>query len=219
MLSTLAGVKAYLGIAPSDETNDVFLTFQLSVVSEAIEGYCGRKFESADYTQFFYSDEMRYSQQLPVFHYPIVSIFSIFEDTVELTQDYRVETDLGFIVREKSFWLPNVSVLGNEKVTVNYKAGYAIIPYPVQYVLFSIIQEKYNKKKAGIDINFGTDIQRVSIPGALSIDFDYTLDANQRQNAYGNILGNYLNVLDPYRSERSIIGRMGRIYIQPYVEV
>jgi hypothetical protein len=73
-------------------------------------------------------------------------------------------------------------------------------------VELSIIEERYNKKKSGISLNFGSDVQRVSIAGTISVDFDYSLQSNERVSAYGTILGNYINVLDQYRSERVLTG-------------
>jgi len=87
-----------------------------------------------------------------------------------------------------------------------YVAGYAALPAPIKSVELSILEERYNKKKSGISLNFGSDVQRVSIAGTISVDFDYSLQSNERVSAYGTILGNYINVLDQYRSERVLTG-------------
>lgn len=215
MLVTLQDMKDYLG--ETTGTLDTFLTLQLEIISEAIEGYCGRKFLENTYTQYFYQDEIGFTEELPLYHYPINSVTSIEEAGVLLTDGFRVESEVGLLIRERYFWLQHrisVPTLAIPKIKVIYDAGYSVLPAPLQYVVFSWVQEKYNRKKAGIDLNFGSDVQRISIPGALSIDFDYTLDNNQRVNSFGNIVGNYMNVLDPYRSERPILGRMGRTYVE-----
>jgi len=85
-------------------------------------------------------------------------------------------------------------------------AGYATIPTIILTVLDSLVQERYNKKVAGVDLNFGSDVQRVSIPGTISIDFDYSLSNNERKSSYGSIIGSYANILDDWRSERSVVG-------------
>ena len=74
--------------------------------------------------------------------------------------------------------------------------------------------ERYNKKSSGVDLNFGSDVQRVSIPGAISIDFDYSLSNNERKSAYGVILGSNSNILDDWRSERSVIGSGKLEYVE-----
>jgi hypothetical protein len=57
-----------------------------------------------------------------------------------------------------------------------------------------------------VALNFGSNVQRISVPGVMGIDFDYTLSTNERNNKYGMILGDYLNVFDNYRSERTLVG-------------
>ncbi len=47
----------------------------------------------------------------------------------------------------------------------------------------------------------------------MSIDFDYTLQANERKTGFGMILGNYVNILDQYRSERPLIGAIKENYV------
>ncbi len=216
MLVSLADMKAFLDIDPMDTTQDVFLTLQLNIISETIESYCGRKFLQGNYTQYYYLDEMGNTEEVQAYHYPVVSVSSILENDTALTDSYRIEKEIGLFIREKRLWLQSSFVSWSvvPKLTIAYSAGYAAIPYAIQYVVTSWVQEKYNRKSAGIDLNFGSDVQKVSIPGALSIDFDYTLTNNDRSNAFGNIIGNYVNVLDPYRSERRIIGKLGRTYVQ-----
>ena len=87
------------------------------------------------------------------------------------------------------------------------------MPTTIQYVVKAIVEERYNKKLSGVSLNFGSDVQRISIPGTISIDFDYTLTSNDRVNAFGNLLGSYLNLLDFYRSERAILGASRLNYV------
>lgn len=213
-IASLDDIKKFLAVTVDEF--DEFLSLQAEVMTEAIEGYCGRKFHQGSYTQTFYRDEIdTITKELFLYHYPLISVQSITPvdfngNELDAITNFRKDIEVGSIIRE---W-PNYWFLEGEKIKVSFSAGYAKIPAPVRSVFFSLIQEKYNRKVQGLDLNFGTDIQRVSIPGALSIDFDYTLDSNQRVNAFGNIIGNYLNILDPYRSERVITGRMGRIYVE-----
>ena len=80
MLVSLADMKTYLGESTADY--DTFLTQQISIISEAIEGYCGRKFNEATYVETYYledilSDNRDYPRDLPVYHYPINSITDV----------------------------------------------------------------------------------------------------------------------------------------------
>lgn len=199
-LVTLASIKSYLGVSTTDYDN--FLTDQEEIIADAIEGFCGRKFAEATYVQTFYaSDYSDIQKDLKMFHYPLTLVTDIKEDgvSVDLTE-FRIHYPTGAITKPEYFFA------GVEKVEFYYKAGYAVIPSTVRNVLYSLIQEKYTKKVSGVPLNFGSDVQRVSIPGVMSIDFDYTLESNLRKNAYGLVLGSYMNLLDTYRSERRVIG-------------
>lgn len=208
MLVTLADMKSFLGIASGNTSNDAFLTDQLSLLTEVITAYCRRNFESATYIQTFYRDENPESKLLTLFQFPIISLASIVEDGVTLSTDnYRVNKPTGMITAiDYKFFCAKETV-------ITYTAGFATVPLAVQSAVKSIVQERYNKKTSGINLDFGSDVQRISIPGAISIDFDYSLNNNERKNAFGAILGAQLNVLDFYRSERAVIGNDKLIYI------
>lgn len=215
MLVALEEMKARLGLA--DASQDVFLTEQIAVVSDSIEGYCGRKFLQATYVETFYKNEMvnLKNESLTMFHYPIVSVGQIKEiDNLYLLVlgEYRMSKGYGKIKRLSGYSFVDFFT-NSEGIEITYDAGFAQTPSPIKEVVHSLVEERYNKKISGVNLNFGNDVQRVSIPGTISVDFDYSLQANERSSAYGMILGNYLNVLDPYRSERRVIGNIREIYV------
>lgn len=198
MLVTLAEMKTYLGLTTTDY--DAFLTEQLTLFSSAIENYCGRKFNVASYVEKFYSEDFgRPQKYLETFHYPVVSVVHVKEDDV-VTSDYRLHANFGRFTSNTMFFLCS------KIVEVSYSAGYSTIPPEIKSVVYSLVEERYNRKTSGVALNFGQDVQRISIPGTISIDFDYTLNNNERGNKYGTLLGSYVNVLDSYRSGRVIVG-------------
>lgn len=207
MLDTLSAVKARIGI--TETTNDAFLTQQIGLVSDVIEAYCRRVFTSGGYTQTFYKTDYEPANIIEVFHFPLVTVTSVTEDSVVLnSSQYRIHKPTGRIIRpDGSFFLATETV-------VVYDAGFAVIPSPVLSVLDSIVLERYNKKTSGVDLNFGSDVQRISVPGSISIDFDYTLTNNDRKSTFGSILGNNINILDPYRSNRAIVGESKITYVE-----
>lgn len=201
MLVDLTDIKEYLGV--TDGSQDDFLNQQGAMISDAIENYCGRKFLQAGYVQTFYSADFdNVVPSLKLFHYPIIGDPTIKEDDVDVTNEvaFRIHRQSGTVIR------PDMFFAGVDKVEVSFTAGYEILPPVIENVFLSILQEKYNKKVSGVPLNFGSDVQRISIPGVISVDFDYTLESNQRKNAYGTIIGSYANILDPWRSERRVIG-------------
>ena len=217
MLVTLEKMKEYLGETTTDY--DDFLTQQIIVVSDAIEGYCGRVFNEASYTQTFYADEMSSTapDKIMLFHYPVTVISSVTmgpSSNILDADEYRSQKVRGIIKRviddRRSMWFSDNST----SVVVVYTAGYADTPPVIEQVVFSLVSENYNKKKSGIGLDFGSDVQSISIPGTLTINFDYTLQANDRTTKYGMIIGNYANTLDPYRSERAVVGSIEGSYVE-----
>lgn len=211
MLDTLENVKDRLGI--EDTEYDEFLTQQIQLISDVIEAYCRRKFAAANWRQTFYRDEIGSPKILELYQFPLIELDSItVDDEEEDIQDFRLHKPTARIRRTDQGWITG------EEIVVDYEAGYETIPSPILEVLDSLVSQRYNKRKAGVDLNFGSDVQRVSIPGAISIDFDYSLSNNERSSSYGTILGSYANVLDDWRSERAVIGSGRLEYIEEVPE-
>lgn len=227
LLVSLADMKTYLGIA--DGSQDDFLTNQITIVSDAIEGYCGRVFTSTSYTQTYYGQDFAQDRDMAylfTYHYPVTTVTQIREIetlsggsqniTVLAADEYTVHFPTGKLRKTYDTGLRRdwFTEYGFNSVTeVTYTAGYASTPSVIEDVVYNLVEQRYNKSQSGIALGFGNDVQRVSIPGVMSIDFDYTLQANERKTKFGMILGNYGNVLDPYRSERGLIGEIKENYV------
>lgn len=217
MLVTLAEMKTYLGEATTDY--DAFLTQQITVVSEAIEAYCQRRFEQTDYTQTFYKEDVIANRavidEVTCYHFPITAVTSVLSkdavgDAGTAVEDYRYHSATGKIIKKRY----TGTFFDRDILEVTYTAGYATIPAPVTQVVYGLVQERYNKKKNGIDLNFGSDVQAIAIPGVINIQYDFTLQNNERKNSFGMILGSYTNILDFYRSERAVIGDIRLAYVE-----
>lgn len=225
MLVTLADMKSYLGITAS--TYDSFLTSQLNLISSAIENYCGRVFTSSSYTQTFYKadfQDVSPIKKIDLYHYPVTAIASVTEietsggvdtETILDSSEYRLHSLSGSLKKIDDgytrYWFSDIGI--NSRIEIEFTAGFSTIPYEIQEVTKSLVEERYNKYINGVDLSFGPDVQRISIPGTISIDYDYSLQANDRKSKFGMIIGNYANVLDFYRSERAIIGSVREAYV------
>lgn len=211
MLVTLESMKTSLDIASNDTTYDDFLTEQLNLISEAVELYCGRSFKKQNFTEVIYADELNenYLREIMLYHYPVSSITSFTDKDGEAVTDYRLVKATGILRKKGGFVCSS-----EDELTVQYKAGYDMVPFLIQSVVKTLVTERYNKKVAGVDLNFGTDVQRIAIPGTISIDYDFTLQNNDQSVALGTIIGNQANILDQFKSERKIIGtlRYGYVY-------
>ena len=208
MLVSVDDLKEYLGIPDSNITYDDFLEQQEAIISSAIENYCARKFLVDDYKQTIYRDDYNkpHISEIFLYHYPVNSITSIFEGTTEIT-DYRLDMTTGRLVRTEDNYR-RLWFLEDNYMEITFNAGYATTPEEVKAVIFNLIEERYNKKVAGINVNFGNNVQSVSIPGVMNIQYDYTLTSNERSTKFGMILGDWVNVLDHYRTERALTGKI-----------
>ena len=213
---TLNEMKSFLGIDPSDNSDDSFLQLQISIISDAVEGYCNRKFLQKNYIQYFFKEDFNPQKVTKLFlqNYPLKSISSLKESDSENSSDwnsvsnYRFHNPSGTITTQDYFFRCG------KVLKVEYSAGFSELPPLIKGVILSLVKERYSKKKNNIDLEFGADVQRISIPGAIAIDFDYTLSHNERKSAYGVLLGNYLNVLDAFRSERVVVGSSKLAYVE-----
>ncbi len=214
MLVELETIKENLAIATADTSQDEFLTNQIILISDTIEAYCRRVFTPTTYIQTFYRSDNPANSKLTMFHFPTISITSVLEDGVELdTADFRIQKIAGMLIKPCSYFFCA------DETVVTYVAGFGTleapaIPSMIQQAVISLVAERYNKKTSGVDLNFGSDVQRISIPGAISIDFDYSLSNNDRKTPFGLLLGSQLNVLDYFRSERSVIGSDTLTYLE-----
>ncbi len=210
MLVPLAEIKTYLGITAGDTTQDAFLTMWGTIVSDAIEVFCRRKLLAQDIVEVMYKEDFVSTTTIKLFQYPVnglteVTIGDGSPTDEDVTSKCRLHKEDGFVFNKCGFFTHC-----EDQVTFKYNAGYTTLPSPIKMVVMSLVQEKYTRKQAGVDLNFGSDVQRISIPATISIDFDYTLQNNELNNEMGQILGSYINVLSYYQSERTIVGN-GRV--------
>lgn len=226
-LLTLTEIKDYLGETTTD--HDAFLNQQNDLFSSAIENYCGRKFVDTSYTQTLYYSDFAADvgiSRIYLYHYPFTTITAIraisrvngIDTTTVLTsEDYRSQDKKGSIQRtcegRPVNWFVYDGLSTNGRYEIDFNAGYTDTPLEIKDAMLSLIEERYNRKKSGIALNFGNDVQNISIPGTISIAFDYTLQNNERKNKFGVLLGSYLNVFDFWRSERALIGEIKENYV------
>lgn len=202
MLVSLSDMKTYLNLSSS--TYDTFLTNELTMLSAAVEGFCARKFLTNEYRQTFYARDFKLlPKKLNLYHYPVISIESIEEDeTAIAVADYRLQKPSGIIIHNSSFL--NCA----DELIVEYTAGYtyANIPPMISQAIKTLCKERYDKKISGMDVNLGREVQRMSIVGVISLDFDYSLSYADREVKFGQVLGSQLNMIEPFRSERTMGG-------------
>lgn len=128
-LTTYEAVKEYLKL--SDDTQKNFIERMINVVSDFIEGYCGRHFEKATYIEKYRGNGR---QKLLLNQYPIVSVTSVTVNGGLLdASEYEILAEEGALYCETLWPWSGYSVglvgepAGNTRnIQVQYVAGYVL---------------------------------------------------------------------------------------------
>lgn len=107
-LTTLARLKAVLGVSSTDSSQDDLLQLYVDSANEAVEVYCGRTFASADYVQYYTGNN---TYRLVLRQRPVTAVSEVrfdgsgyfgqrdggFDSTTVLTEgvDYCLDWDSG----------------------------------------------------------------------------------------------------------------------------
>lgn len=148
-LVPLATVKSYCGIP--DSSHDTTLELIIDAVSEAFNASTNRVLAKATYTNLYLDGGGEYDLLLP--NYPVVSVTSLYENDVLLTEgltyDYLLYSDEGRVHRRGGTWPKSDKI-----VKVTYVAGYVCIAgvgetenIPAELKLAALIQIAYEWQK------------------------------------------------------------------------
>jgi len=141
-LSTLAKVKAELGI--SDTDSDAILTSYIASESLKIANICNRVFLAETVVDTFRFD-LRFTTralfQLPLSRTPIVSVASVYIDNDTIDEEYEYDAPSGLLYRlnssaERTNW-------SGEKIAVTYVGGYETIPADLTEACTQMVKQKY----------------------------------------------------------------------------
>lgn len=199
MLVTLELAKQFLGIPGSDTTQDVWLTFEIEALSDAVETYCQRDFnESASPLSASYTPANPGALLLP--GYPILDVSKVTVTAQDGTAsdlalgDYFVKHAVGLLYKTgTNDWS------GYKQVDVAYKQGFASAPPLVQRVVLDILKSRYLTKDQDPTRNVRTEtVYEVS-----STTYE-SQTAFIAGSAMGGVLGMYASSLDYYRSEKAV---------------
>ncbi|MGR3311206.1 MAG: head-tail connector protein [Candidatus Brocadiales bacterium] len=149
-LTTVANVKAYLGIAGS--TDDAFIENLTDRVTNFVQKYCNRNFTRSSYDEYYDGNGSGY---LFLPDYPIVSVTLLeIDDIVKASADYAIYTDTGMVRLKNGKF--NDGILN---VHMIYTAGYATVPKDLEQACTEIVAMKYYNRgteKFGVTArNFG----------------------------------------------------------------
>ncbi len=157
-LTDLTTVKDELSIKSTDTSNDSFLGRGITQVSKAIANYCNRVFPVETVKDVIYLDRnllLRVnvaSVTLQLSRWPVTAITSVVEDagldselTLVQNTDYLPDSLTGQLIRIDSTtglrrrW-------ASRTVTVQYSAGYSIIPEDVVDACLRMMTQRFKQK-------------------------------------------------------------------------
>jgi hypothetical protein len=122
-LITLDQLKAYLGPGFEGDQNDGLLELLIDSVTVMFDSHLGRTLAKTTYANLYFDGTGKENLYLP--NWPVISITSIYEDDVLLTEgvdsDYVLYADIGILKRVSGAWLK-----GLKTVKTTLVAGYVV---------------------------------------------------------------------------------------------
>lgn len=152
--TTLAKVKTYLGIKTSDTTRDAKLSAMIPRATAEIDGATGRNFQApgaTDTTEYFKIRDHGIKRIYPK-NFPIVSVTSLAEDTLTLTQD--LDYTVGEFSIEK---LSGSFIRVPYKLTLKYKGGFTTVPADIEQAANEIVAVLAGEKLKTYTTNEGVE--------------------------------------------------------------
>lgn len=136
--TTLADVRAWLGIKENNTSDDELLTRMIKAASQWIDTYLDRSLALASYTKTF--DGVGGLRQCLPFG-PIVSVESVVVDGVASDGLRWRSDDYGVVL--KGGWFQR----GYGNVEISWTAGYAVIPEDVVQCCIDIVAFNYRRRE------------------------------------------------------------------------
>jgi hypothetical protein len=134
-LTTVAAMKAALGIPVEDTSKDAALQVAITRASAVIEAYLGRAIGVQTITEQWFLPVQRRNDTLVLDLQPVISIASLNEDDTDLVaEDYVLEASTGIIYRLAN----NNRTRWGYQTKVVYDAGYATVPADIETVCIEL---------------------------------------------------------------------------------
>lgn len=179
----IAAARARIGLVVGDTTKDVELTSAMDAALAIAESYCDRLFLDAAEVEIFVDSTAKHFQ---LKRFPITTINSITGDSVG-----------AYDVDKKHGWL-NIHVAYRRTLTVDYQAGYVVLPGDLELALWQVFDSAHGlSTSAGGGVSGG--IKKIAVTGVGAIDYDTGASAATTSSAL--IPAAALNILDAYRLE------------------
>lgn len=173
MLSSVANLKAHVGIPSSDTSKDVLLGTILRGASKYIANQCNRSFELLERTEFYDGSG---GDQLFLNNFPVTEIAE-----VKINDSVLTLNDEGLIIENSSVFRRNGWPQGRKNISVTYSAGYITytdeesgetpnVPEDLELITIRIAARVYERRTA-------EGVGSVS-PGGFTAQFAAAIDSD-----------------------------------------
>lgn len=149
-LCTRDNVKTYLGL--SGTTHDDVIDALISAASEAVENFCGRKFDVTAYTEYHHGGG---ASSVVLQRRPVTEVSGLWDDlardfddeSLVDSDDYVLDSESGII---HLLWGAAFSD-GVRNVKVSYSAGYSSVPDDVAHACVMLVAAWFHRGREGAD--------------------------------------------------------------------
>lgn len=142
MIGNLSDLKDKLGISGKTDLDGVLYGY-LREAERWVVDFCGRQFVRGDYTEWFYDVE----DVVYVKEYPIESVNEVEVDGVNIdVSGLTIKSDIG-----------EIKGIKGEKVRVNYRGGYSVVPDTVKSAVEMIAMALFIEGQGAINVVEGQE--------------------------------------------------------------
>jgi hypothetical protein len=148
-LTTLAKVKAYLGLA--DATHDGLLEALIDSASEAIEHYCGREFALAERTE---QHDGEGAAAVVLDCRPVSALAAVYDDPSRQFGEATRIPEAGLVFYPEAGIVERMNGCfrdGARNVRVTYTAGFSVTPPAVEQAANILVAHFFNRGHQGGD--------------------------------------------------------------------
>ncbi len=178
-LCTQDDVEGVLQLDFGDDNEPVVVQL-IAAASAAIENFCGRKFESAGYTEELDGGGLKVLQ---LEHSPVTAVAQVDEDGITLTEGTHYEWYEGgslarLDVPIANAFITNVNTSGywtttRKGVEVTYTAGFATVPADIALMCANLVSAAFNLGRVRATTCKDTmGLKRIRLEGSDEIEFD-----------------------------------------------
>lgn len=149
-LVTLDDTKLFLGI--TDSSKDNLIKLFINIATDQIEEATGRRFKETTYTDEKFDGNGEKEVLLP--QYPVITFTSLSKNTAYNNSDsWEVVDGEEYFINEEAGFLTGVYKFfqGVENYKATFVAGYASIPYDLQFACMQLVRNLQDGNATGTD--------------------------------------------------------------------